>query len=45
MRLNCAIGMLSKLRNNANFHILKTAYHSMFESYFNMVHNYGAKKQ
>ena len=31
MRLNCAIGMLSKLRINTNFHILKTAYHSLFE--------------
>ena len=28
MRLNRAIGMLSKLRINANFNILKTAYHS-----------------
>ena len=33
MRLNRAIGMLSKLRINANFHILKTAYHSLFESH------------
>ena len=31
MRLNRAIGMLSKLRRNANFYILKTAYHSLFE--------------
>ena len=45
MRFNRAIGMLRKLRINANFHILKTAYHSLFESYFNMVHNYGSKKQ
>ena len=27
MRLNRAIGMLRKLRINANFNILKTAYH------------------
>ena len=33
MRLNCAIGMLSKLRINANFNIMKTAYHSLFESH------------
>ena len=33
MRLKHAIGMLSKLRINANFHILKTAYHSLFESH------------
>ena len=33
MRLNCAIGMLSKLQRNANFYILKTAYHSLFESH------------
>ena len=33
MRLNCAIRMLSKLRINANFNILKTAYHSLFESH------------
>ena len=33
MRLNRAIGMLSKLRRNANFYILKTAYHSLFESH------------
>ena len=33
MRLNRAIGMLSKLRINANFHILKTAYHSLSESH------------
>ena len=33
MRLNRVIGMLSKLRINANFNILKTAYHSLFESY------------
>ena len=33
MRLNCAIGMLRKIRINANFHILKTAYHSLFESH------------
>ena len=33
MRLNHAIGMLSKLRRNANFYILKTAYHSLFESH------------
>ena len=33
MRLNHAIGMLSKLRINANFNILKTAYHSLFESH------------
>ena len=33
MRLNCAIGMLSKPQINANFHILKTAYHSLFESH------------
>ena len=31
MRLNFAIGMLSKLWINANFHILKTTYHSLFE--------------
>ena len=33
MRLNRAIGILSKLRINANFNILKTAYHSLFESH------------
>ena len=33
MRLNRAIGMLSKLQINVNFHILKTAYHSLFESH------------
>ena len=33
MRLNRAIGMLSKLRINANFNILKTAYHSLFDSH------------
>ena len=33
MRLNRAIGMLSKLRINANFNILKTASHSLFESH------------
>ena len=33
MRLNCTIAMLSKLRINANFHILKTAHHSLFESH------------
>ena len=33
MRLNRAIGMLSKLRINSNFNILKTAYHSLFESH------------
>ena len=32
MRLNRAIGMISKLRINTNFNILKTAYHSLFES-------------
>ena len=33
MKLKLAIGMLSKLRINANFNILKTAYHSLFESH------------
>ena len=33
MRLNCTIAMLSKPRINANFHILKTAHHSLFESH------------
>ena len=33
MRLNSAIGMLSKFRRNANFYILKTSYHSLFESH------------
>ena len=33
MRLDRAIGMLSKLRMNANFNILKTAYYSLFESH------------
>ena len=33
MRLNRAIGILSKLRINANFNILKTAHHSLFESH------------
>ena len=33
MRLNCVIGMLSKLWINANFNILKTAYHSLFDSH------------
>ena len=31
MRLNRAVGMLSKLQINANFRILKNAYHSLFE--------------
>ena len=31
MRFNRAIGMLSKLRINANFHILNVAYHSLCE--------------
>ena len=34
MKLNRAIGMLSKLRINTNFNVLKTAYHSLFESHF-----------
>ena len=34
MRLNRATGMLSKLQINANFNILKTANHSLFESHF-----------
>ena len=33
MRLNRAIGMLSKLRINAKLNILKTAYYSLFESH------------
>ena len=33
MRLNRAIGMLSKIGINANLNILKTAYHSLFESH------------
>ena len=33
MRLNRAIGMLRKLRINENYNILKTAYHSLFESH------------
>ena len=33
MKFKRAIGMLSKLRINANFNILKTAYHSLFESH------------
>ena len=33
MRFNRAIGMLSKLQINENFNILKTAYHSLFESH------------
>ena len=33
MSLNRAIGILSKLRINENFNILKTAYHSLFESH------------
>ena len=32
IRLNRAIGMLSKLRINTNFNILKTVYHSLFQS-------------
>ena len=44
MRLNRAIGILSKLRINANFNILKTAYHSLFESHLQYGTNYGAKK-
>ena len=40
MRLNRAIGMLSKLRINANFRILKNTYHSLFELH---LHNYGAQ--
>ena len=39
MRLNRAIGMPSKLRINANFHMLKTTYHSLFESHL----QYGTK--
>ena len=31
--LQPTIGMLSKPLINANFHILKTAYHSLFESH------------
>ena len=33
MSLNRAIGVLSKLRINANFNLLKTKYHSLFESH------------
>ena len=33
MRLNGATSMLSNFRINANFSILKTAYHSLFESH------------
>ena len=32
MKLNRAIGILSKLRYRANTHILKTVYHSLFET-------------
>ena len=45
MRLNHAIGMLSKLRINANFNILKTAYHSLFESHLQNGAQLWAKKQ
>ena len=33
MRLNRTRGMLSKLRINANFNMLRTTYHSLFESH------------
>ena len=33
MRLNGDIGMLSNIRINVNFNILKTAYHSLFQSH------------
>ena len=44
MRLNRAIDMLSKLRINANFNILKSAYHSLFESHLQYgTHLWGQK--
>ena len=33
MKLNRTIGILSKLRYLANIHILKTVYHSLFETH------------
>ena len=33
MKLNRAIGILSKLRYQANIHVLKTVYHSLFETH------------
>ena len=33
MKLNQAIGILSKLRYQANIHVLKTGYHSLFGSH------------
>ena len=44
MRVIRAIGILSKLRINTNFNILKTAYHSLFDPICNMVRNYMTKK-
>ena len=35
-KLNCAIGILSKIRHNANPTILKAVYHSLFG--FNLLH-------
>ena len=37
MRLNHAVGILSKLRSNANLNTLKSAYHSLFESHLQYV--------
>ena len=46
MRLNRAIGMLSKLRINANIQILKTAYHSLFKLHLQYgTQLWGEKKQ
>ena len=32
LKLNCAIGILSKLRSHTNLNILKTTYYSLFQS-------------
>ena len=45
MRVNRTIDILRKLRINTNFNILKTEYHSLFESHLQYGHNYEAKKK
>ena len=43
MKLNQAVGILSKLRYQANIHILKTVYHSFLELILFMPTSYGVK--
>ena len=43
MKLNRAIGILSKLRYQANIHVLKTVDHSLFGTIFFMPASYGVK--